>query len=210
MSLLTKIFWPTLPALITVAILYFWYGSTAFAAGAALGWILYIMYSVMTEESDKVIAGKGRVSSLSKSTGTIDVINSADAQKKFDCGHTGPFTFSLSIYGTEFGPFVGSEECADCVLEEAKEIAIRCALCGDAIVPGDPVALYYQGSPGLRLDIATKVDESAVGCLQMDCCPSGGFFAGHWTEQGFVPAFESGRNMVEESFATGEVIISNP
>jgi hypothetical protein len=56
-------------------------------------------------------------------------------------------------------------------------------------MPGDGVALYGKGSTGIH-ESATILDDgvSAVGCLRWDCCPSGGFFAGSWTEEGFKPA----------------------
>ncbi|MEK7181089.1 MAG: hypothetical protein AAB738_02005 [Patescibacteria group bacterium] len=89
----------------------------------------------------------------------------------------------------------------------------RCARCGLVILPGMAVALYGQESEGLRLDIATNIDGAIIGCMRWDCCPSGGFLAGHWSEQGFQPLFQ-GQTGAEVSAGTNTIVevdgIQNP
>jgi hypothetical protein len=85
-----------------------------------------------------------------------------------------------------------------------KKSAIRCCLCGYGIVEGDGVALYHKNSSGINKEVATFVGDSVVGCLLWDCCPSGGFYAGNWTLDGFKPRF-GGRTAAEESFHSGQV-----
>ncbi len=94
-------------------------------------------------------------------------------------------------------------------LEEMKQSAIRCCLCGYGILPGDEVALYHKKSKGIKKDIATFIEDGAVGCLLWDCCLSGAFFAGHWTSQGFRPAFSEGRTAGEEAVSRESPMIIN-
>lgn len=75
--------------------------------------------------------------------------------------------------------------CPRCVFEKMKEAAVRCCLCGIGIWLGDGVALYTPESVGVNEAVATYVEGNVVACLQMNCCPSGSFFAGCWTLEGF-------------------------
>ncbi|MDD5165399.1 MAG: hypothetical protein PHG25_02580 [Candidatus Pacebacteria bacterium] len=104
------------------------------------------------------------------------------------CGHVGPKTYHLNLYGIRSIEFSAKEaECPSCLTARIKKEIIRCAVCGLPICPGEGVALYSIESPGIRKEIATIVDDAVIGCLRWSCCPSGGFFAGHWTEKGFTP-----------------------
>jgi hypothetical protein len=130
----------------------------------------------------------------------------------FNCGHTMPAHGKISFWNCIFEEdFSGETEieamCADCALKHLQKHAIRCALCGRVIIPGSAVALYDKCNKYINKQAATFVDDCVIGCLYADCCPSGGFFAGHWTEKGFEPLFESGLSMVGEAFASGDSIL---
>jgi hypothetical protein len=126
--------------------------------------------------------------------------------RKYNCGHMGARWFRIHAYGEESKKIRQKENCPECFLADVRQHIIHCCLCGLPIVPGDPVALY-GGGEDIKLDIATVLSGgSIVGCLRWDCCPSGGFFAGHWTENGFQSAFNEGRSAAEECMATGEVV----
>jgi hypothetical protein len=120
------------------------------------------------------------------------------------CGHLGPQRASLNFWGnirefeikrriwdtlkSVFGlrPIQYNEvPCPECIFKSMKEHAVRCALCGTGILPGEGVALYHSSGPIPHFELATKVGKCVVGCLGWNCCPSGGFFSGHWTEDGF-------------------------
>lgn len=116
------------------------------------------------------------------------------------CGHTGPRGADFNIYGND-SRFLGDisflkreidTQCPECWLYFFKKHSIRCAFCGYGIIPGDPVALYDKDSPGIRQEAATFMGESVIGCLLWSCCPTGGLFAGRWTEEGFKPLFGRG------------------
>lgn len=135
---------------------------------------------------------------------------------KYGCGHGGPEKFNIDFFGDCMKPnFKGKEklrECPTCRLMDLKKLTIRCAACRLSILPGEGVAIYLNDEH-FDQTIAHKIQEGDVvrvlGCLRMDCCPTGGYFAGHWTEQGFKPAFDEGRSAASEAFTTGKVVISN-
>lgn len=64
--------------------------------------------------------------------------------RRYKCGHRGPKSFTVRIYGRALlpNPKKADRSCPDCSLEELKRRAIRCCLCGSCIIPGEPVALY--------------------------------------------------------------------
>jgi len=100
------------------------------------------------------------------------------------------------------------ELCPDCLTAELRQVTIRCALCGFAIFPGEPVALYGGPKSSFRGTAGTaEHDGQYVGCLRCDCCPSGGFFAGHWDGQRVVPAFAGGGSAAAEAMRTGQTVV---
>lgn len=133
---------------------------------------------------------------------------------KFKCGHSGPQKAQFILYGESFlfggkEKVTDSSKCPDCLLKELKETSIQCCLCGAPIPPGRPVALYHKSSEGIK-EWATYVNNSAMGCLRWNCAPSGGFFAGHWTKDGFKPAFEKGSTVADQAFQQKSIKIANP
>ncbi len=129
----------------------------------------------------------------------------------YKCGHTAHERFTLDFYGIEAAPtderLAERADCPDCEIERVRRTSIRCALCGHVILPGEPVALYVDDRKLFKKEAwKTLADGHVVGCMRWDCCPSGGFFSGHWTPQGFRPAFAHG-SAVAEVFATGKAII---
>ena len=138
-----------------------------------------------------------------------------------ECGHEGAQEFKFNIWGNargkklkdkcikqENGVATTDGICPKCYFEKIKKATIRCCLCGNAILPGDGIALYHKSSENIRADTATFVGDSAVGCLLWDCCPSGGFFAGHWTFEGFESAFDV-QSAAGKAFSTGQPVITN-
>lgn len=124
--------------------------------------------------------------SLPESNNRIEVVSSAKKIRKHSCGHRGAKWFTLSVYGEETKKI--KHKCAECCIEELKEVVIRCALCGLPIYPGEGVAIYYKDSGAVVLENPVLVGKDGViGCLRWDCCPSGGFFAGHWSLDGYQP-----------------------
>lgn len=138
-----------------------------------------------------------------------------------ECGHRGPREFKFDIWGNTHtytlkpelikqvdGAEATNGYCPRCFFEEMKKAAIRCCLCGHAILPGEGVALYHKNSKGVNKNVATYVGDSAIGCLLWNCCPSGGFFAGYWTFDGFKPVF-GGETASGRALSSGEMIISD-
>jgi len=136
-----------------------------------------------------------------------------------ECGHYGPSKVRIIFWNLSFSPELKDEmikmangcktaeaKCPNCMLELLRKHAIRCCLCGGAILPGEPVALY-SGGRGINKKMATRVGKEFVGCLAWECCPSGGFFSGHWSQDGFKPTFASGNSVAAEVFATGKAIV---
>ena len=115
------------------------------------------------------------------------IISLFTRRAKFSCGHVdklkgkrkdGDETITWSL-----SPGKSSESvCPKCAFENA----IKCCFCSKKIYPGSPVAVYAISSRGINWEVAVKLDEhQVIGCLRSDCCPSGGFFAGYWTVNGF-------------------------
>ncbi|PJE51318.1 MAG: hypothetical protein COV29_01015 [Candidatus Yanofskybacteria bacterium CG10_big_fil_rev_8_21_14_0_10_36_16] len=139
-----------------------------------------------------------------------------------ECGHQCSLGFEVSIWGNIHGFKFKDERikkmngietaesiCPKCYFEKLKQAAIRCCLCGYGILPGDGVALYHKSSKGVNKGVSTFVDDSAVGCLLWDCCPSGGFYAGYWTFEGFKSAFGDNSTGAEKAFTTGQIVSGN-
>lgn len=138
------------------------------------------------------------------------------------CGHTHSEKFTLTFWDLEIdglnpelmkkklfsGKKVFDGSCPQCMLAMLKKHAIRCCLCGGAITPGDGVASYHKDNP-INHEAATFVGDYALGCLRMGCCPSGAFFSGHWTEEGFKPLFPEGLTAGQMVMATGGTVFVN-
>ncbi len=131
----------------------------------------------------------------------------------YACGHDGPRQAVGIFWGEERvlkeDRDPAKNNCPECLLREVLRISIRCCLCGGIIMPGEGVALYDKkcnpklGHPAWA---TATPDTQLIGCLSTDCCPSGGFFAGHWTTKGFRPAF-GGLCIAAEAMRTGKPII---
>jgi hypothetical protein len=139
----------------------------------------------------------------------IRSIAASDDLKDFVCGHRGPRFYDMDLYGQVLhNNGTSPEKCGQCCVKWFQTGTCRCARCGLIIFPGDPVALYGP-SADFKPERVTEVPSGVIGCLRWDCCPSGGFFAGHWTGKDFCPAFSNGRSAVEECFATGQIVVGN-
>ena len=146
-------------------------------------------------------------------TGKLRVIPKGKECVLYQCGHEGPRDYEIQIFDSILEPQKSllNERllCPNCVMTAAQEEIILCALCGRPIFPGDPVAIYVDDA-GFRDEWKTKISSTeVVGCLATDCCPSGGFFAGHWNGDDIVTPFKEGNTAAAEAFATGDVIFVN-
>jgi len=136
----------------------------------------------------------------------------SDRTVKYGCGHEGHTEYVGHFYGLELEPtkeaLKSREKCPQCVADAMRDVTIHCALCGLPIFPGEPVALYAGPKKAFRKEPGwvTKHDGQAVGCLRWDCCPSGGFFAGHWDGERVRSAFAGG-SAAGEALRTGQVIV---
>lgn len=86
------------------------------------------------------------------------------------------------------------DSCSLCQHKRVFENAIRCAYCDSVIFPGDPVSIYFP-SPvpdEFQGDRVVLTENGFVGCMGRECCPTGGFFAGHWTAEGVLSPFSTG------------------
>ncbi len=147
-------------------------------------------------------------------TDTLACVGESGWKVKFACGHKAPRRFKIDFYGEVREPakevLKRRERCGPCAAAWLKDISIRCALCGCAILPGEGVAAYAD-DPSYKEAWKTRIGsdkDGVLGCMGWDCCPSGGFFAGHWTLDGFRPAYAHGSAM-SEAIATGKPVIGN-
>lgn len=141
----------------------------------------------------EMIAQAGDVADPSKLPPSNDeiAITAVDATiKRYDCGHDGPSQYSLNVYGD--GAMISGEKtplCPECIIADVKKMVIRCCSCGLPIFPGNTVALYSFHRSFKHRKIAKTIDGALIGCMRWDCCPSGGFMAGHWTKDGYKSLF---------------------
>ncbi len=142
-------------------------------------------------------ASSGDVPPLPRADDKMEIIIVSPKPRLYGCGHLGAKSFKLHTYGEVTKDLRDCECCPVCQLERFKKFTIRCALCRLIILPGDGVALYGQEGP-VHMGIATKVGTAVIGCMRIACCPSGGFFAGNWTEEGFKSKFESNKTAAEQ------------
>lgn len=117
----------------------------------------------------------------------IRAIPASDRQHQFECGHVGPKRYDLDLFGQVMkNSGETPRKCGKCLEDHLRRDVARCAVCGLVIFPGEGVAVYAPDSDFPSAWV-TEVDGGVIGCLRMSCCPSGGFFAGHWTTEGFLP-----------------------
>ena len=159
--------------------------------------------------SSQEAVSKGQNKPLPPSTDKLAMVEKSAEKKIFKCGHVGPKWFILDTYGTCTKRIESQESCPRCLLERLERYAIRCAVCGHIIVPGDGVALYCDTKRNRmeHIQTAQHVDKRTVlGCMRWGCCPSGGFFGGNWLEEGFVPRFGGG-TAASEAFMTSQIVV---
>lgn len=118
-------------------------------------------------------------------------------KRRYACAHSGAKSFALDVYGEITKTIKQKEECPICMQARYQKHVVRCALCGLGIAPGDGVALYGADSLDVHLEWATRINNSVIGCMRWDCCPSGGFFVGNWSEAGLKPRFENSATATE-------------
>ena len=145
-------------------------------------------------------------------TDNLSVVKRTGKKVPYACGHIDSAKFRHDFYGEVREPtgevFAAREKCGACMLANVMEFAIRCAACGFVIWPGDSVALYVDsGSFNAAWKKTIGEPAQVVGCMRFGCCPSGGFFAGHWSESGFEPAFAGGVSAAATAFATGATVV---
>ena len=135
------------------------------------------------------VGGDAQPELLPKATNEIRIINRArfiTFSKNYACGHRAMRSFKISVYGVTVLPAEANHNCPECCIVELQKTTIRCALCGLPIFPGSGVAIYDTMMPDLDLSIATYVsDTMVIGCMDRNCCPYSGAFAGNWTRNGF-------------------------
>lgn len=131
------------------------------------------------------------------------------------CGHEAPARYRHNFYGTRLEPkdevFEKRERCGDCAHGWFGTCVIRCVLCGHAIFPGEPVAVY-RDMRRFRKAWKTYADRektAVIGCMRGNCCPSGGFFCGHWTGEGIDSPFRTGSAVGDALANPGKMIVTN-
>ncbi len=107
--------------------------------------------------------------------------------------------------------FIAPKQCMLCQYPGIFESIIACAYCGEAILFGDPVSCYLPAgmSEGFDLERATQTPMGFVGCMGWDCCPTAGFFAGHWVGEGIRSPFNGGSAAAHALSSGDMVVVSN-
>lgn len=106
------------------------------------------------------------------------------------CGHSATWKTILTISGDQgvFNlPSTTPDYCPQCWAKAA----IKCAWCGEAILPGSPITLNTPTKPDFKIpDYAVVYKRKSflqlVGCLRLNCADSGADRAGFWVMPGKV------------------------
>jgi hypothetical protein len=108
----------------------------------------------------------------------------------YACGYKDVRRFTVVFFGRELrfrrGWFGKRQCCCSCEAEKLRREAIRCAICGNSILPGEGVRLYVRSKkmPGYAVTVQTPEGSAVVGCLRMDCADGGFCYGGNWTAEG--------------------------
>jgi len=124
----------------------------------------------------------------------LDIFPLSQAVRPYACGHPGYETYYFYVYGERCVPTEAyadaNDTCPFCLLTTVLERHIRCAVCGRAILPGDPVTFYHD-DPAFRPEWVTAVgasSEAVIGCLREGCCASISYVDGLWDGHAVVNA----------------------
>ena len=144
-------------------------------------------------------------------TDTLEAYVLTDERVRFACGHDYATRFGHDFYGERMevadSYAAMREKCGDCMLAEIKPLIIRCCACGHVIMPGEGVAAYgNDGSFNAAWCTELPDGKTVLGCMRRECCPSGGFFAGHWSSSGFRPAFGEYSSLAAKVIAMGKPV----
>ncbi len=95
-----------------------------------------------------------------------------------------------------------------------RKAAIKCAWCGEIILPGEPITLYTPREGVTVPEYAVVYKEAPlqlVGCLRWDCADTGASRAGFWVMPGKVQRVASPLEMLIAGVPSGssEAIVVN-
>ncbi|MBI1833507.1 MAG: hypothetical protein HYR90_01650 [Candidatus Andersenbacteria bacterium] len=128
------------------------------------------------------------------------------------CGHTAKWKTVLTIHGHS-GVYAPQSKKPDWCPECWAKAAIKCAWCGNTILPGDAITLYIPTKEDFQIPEHAVVYKrepqvQLVGCLGWDCAMSGADRAGFWVMPGKVQRVMS---PMEKLMANGglEVVVEN-
>jgi len=162
-----------------------------------------------------MVASTQEPESMSTPTDTCSVENKTGKEVEYKCGHRHTERFTLNLFGEtiEFkdAAFAQRDFCADCGLARLRTGLIRCGICGFAIWPRDPVAVYSDNrdfKKEWKTTFGEGREKRVIGCMRWDCCPSAGFFSGHWMGDHYAQAFKAG-SAAAEAFRTGKPVFGN-
>ena len=127
------------------------------------------------------------------------------------CGHRTKRKTIMKIDGKEgvFKMPKNREFCHKCFAESA----IKCAWCGETILPGEPITLYSPAKKDFEIPdhavIYKRVPLQLVGCLKWKCCETGADRMGFWVMPGRVYRVMSPIEMLIAHGNEGAVIIGD-
>lgn len=153
---------------------------------------------------------------LSPATDDLCIVEQEGELTEYQCGHQYASLFAINAYGYIMRPTQGywdeRERCGDCEIKMFEQKTRRCGRCGHVIMPGNGVATYdvhssFEQKPGVEIIDHQDGSRSAMGCLRMRCCPSGGFYSGHWTGTKFEPAFPDNSSSIMALQPNGDAVV---
>lgn len=120
-----------------------------------------------------------------------------------ECGHLTPVRRRITAFGETRELKLRDENknplyCLRCL----EKMVIRCAWCGRAIFPWDPITLCTPKEDFELPSYAVVYSEDPVqlvGCLRMDCAPTAALRAGFWVPPGQVFRLRSPLEMAFQS-----------
>lgn len=143
-------------------------------------------------------------------TETCEISGKTGAPVRYECGHDDAPEFRIALWGEPTlrkRPEQPPKICSECLLKKVLEDSIRCADCGFAILPGEPVAVRSPERRGGMASYPMNPEGGVIVCISR--CDHAPGFCGHWMGKGIRPAFPDGGNVMSQAFNSGKPAFVN-
>jgi|SRR5688572_14390254 len=176
--------------------------------GAALLWFAAIRPALKRRKTEG--AEEPPSDGVPQCAETCEIFDKAGTPVRYECGHDDAPAFRIALWGEPSlrkRPEQPPKICSECLLKKVLEDSIRCADCGFAILPGEPVAVRSPERRGGMASYPMNPEGGVIVCVSR--CDHAPGFCGHWMGKGIRPAFPDGGNVMAQAFNSGQPAFVN-